>query len=224
MTAETPPTRPPPRPRAGWHALPWAGLLGAVAAVGVVYAMQGMGKNGPVACAGATAAVARLDPFVHGEVAALNLARPTRLVPALAFNGPDGQPTTLAAFKGRTVLLNLWATWCVPCRKEMPALDKLQGKLGGADFQVVAVNVDQAHLDRPMAFLKDTGIANLPFYADPTFDVFQVLHKDGAALGLPTTLLIDPNGCALGVMAGPAAWDSQEAEDLINAARVTKPL
>ena len=221
MTADLSPIRP---PRPWWRALLPAGLIGLVAALGVVYAMQGIGKNAPPGCQGASAAIARMDPFVHGEVAALNLSRPTRLVPTLAFNGPDGAPTTLAAFKGRTVLLNLWATWCGPCRKEMPALDRLQGKLGGADFQVVAVNVDQSQLDRPKTFLKETGVTNLPFYADPSFDVFQVLHKDGEALGLPTTLLIDPNGCQLGVMAGPAAWDSPEAESLIAAARDTKPL
>lgn len=223
MTADLSPL-PPPRRLPWWRVLLPAGLVGLAAAMGVVYAMRGIGKDVPLACQGATAAVVRMDPFVHGEVAALNLARPTRLMPALAFDGPDGRPTTLAAFKGRTVLLNLWATWCVPCRQEMPALDRLQGKLGGSDFQVVAVNVDQGHLDRPKTFLQETGVANLPFYADPTFDVFQVLHKDGAALGLPTTLLVDPNGCALGAMAGAAAWDSPEAERLIAAARDAKPL
>ncbi len=86
----------------------------------------------------------------------------------VSFNGPDGKKLTLADFKGHNVLLNLWATWCVPCRSEMPALDRLQAKLGGSDFEVVAVNIDTSRLDRPKAFLNDAGVKNLGFYADPT--------------------------------------------------------
>ena len=105
--------------------------------------------------------------------------------------------------KGKTLLVNLWATWCVPCRKEMPALDTLEGKLGGPDFQVVAVNVDTARLDRPKAFLHDAGIEHLASFADPSGNVLQVLKGDGQLLGLPTTLLIDKGGCELGTHGRP---------------------
>ncbi|HEX4767855.1 MAG TPA: TlpA disulfide reductase family protein [Lichenihabitans sp.] len=184
----------------------------------VLYGLGGVG-NSAAACPMAKAETARLDPLVHGEVAAFGLGDPARLAPALSFNGPDGKPVSLADFKGKTVLLNMWATWCIPCRKEMPALDRLEGKLGGPDFQVVAVNVDTARLDRPKAFLADTGVKSLAFYADPTADVLQKLKANGELLGLPTTLLVDKNGCELGRMAGPADWASPDAEKLIEAAK-----
>jgi thiol-disulfide isomerase/thioredoxin len=219
MTERTSPAPPDPRRRWGRGGLAAVGLLVVFGGVVLLYGMGGIGKKAPAECRAAADTVARLDPLIHGEVAALALSRPVRLVPALSFAGPDGSPKTLADFKGRTVLLNLWATWCVPCRKEMPALDKLQAKLGGADFQVVAVNIDTARLDRPKAFLHDTGVTSLPLYTDATANVFQVLRQDGQALGLPTTLLVDRNGCELGAMAGPAEWDSPDAEKLIEAAK-----
>ncbi len=221
MTDQNGPSPSPAARRTVWTRL-LAALTGVVAGlvvVGVLYATKGPGKTGPVACRRSAGTIARLDPLVKGDVAALALTNPTRMVPTLVFNGPDGERRTLADFKGRTVLLNLWATWCVPCRKEMPALDRLQAKRGGPDFQVVTVNIDTARLDRPKAFLQDAGITNLPLYADPTAGVFQTLRVEGQALGLPTTLLIDPNGCQLGVMAGPAAWDSADADKLIEAAK-----
>ena len=194
--------------------------LGAVAALGVVAVVYGVAapsKGGAAACPAAAGTTARLDPLVRGEVAALGLAQPARAEPEIRFNAPDGTPTTLAAFKGRALLVNLWATWCVPCRKEMPALNALQQRQGGADFAVVAVNVDTARLDRPAAFLRENGIADLALYADPSADVLQALKAQGGLLGLPTTLLIDRNGCELGRMAGPADWASPDAQAVIQA-------
>ena len=197
------------------------GLVALLGCVGVLYGMRGAGKEGTVECRAAAATVARLDPLVGGEVAALMLQRHPHRVPELAFNGPDGRPTTLAVHRGKTVLLNLWATWCGPCRKEMPALDALQAKVGGADFEVVPINIDTEKLDRPKAFLRDAGVTHLALNADPSADVFQVLRTDGQALGLPTTLVLDRNGCELGVMAGPADWASPEAQKLIEAAKAS---
>lgn len=209
------PPRPPSR-RVRLAAL--AGPLALLAVLGVVYAAGSFGKATATACTATAARAAKLDPLVGGEIAALGLAHEGKLVPDLAFKGPDGAPRTLADFRGRTVLLNLWATWCVPCRKEMPSLDRLQAKLGGADFQVVAVNIDTAKLDRPKQFLADTGVT-LPLYTDATATIFQTLRSQGDALGLPTTVIIDRQGCEIGTMAGPAAWDSAEAEKLIEAAK-----
>ena len=101
----------------------------------------------------------KVAPFAHGEVAAVKVANRGLKVPDLAFQDAAGKPLTLAHWRGRTVLLNLWATWCVPCRKEMPALDALEKKLGGPDFQVVAVNIDTRDPDKPKAFLKELGIS-----------------------------------------------------------------
>ena len=156
---------------------------------------------------------------MHGEIAALTLVKDPRPLPNLTFQGADGGAKSLADFRGRTVVLNLWATWCVPCRKEMPALDRLQTKLGGPDFEVVAVNVDTAKLDRPKQFFTDVGITALPFYADPTAKVFQTLRESSPVVGLPTTFLVDRNGCAVGTMAGPAEWSSADAERVIAAAK-----
>ncbi len=116
------------------------------------------------------------------------------------------------------MLLNLWATWCEPCRKEMPALDALQAKLGGPDFEVVAINIDTRNTDKPKAWLKDVGIRKLDYYADNSAKVFQDLKSIGKAFGMPTTLLIDPNGCELAALAGPAEWASDDAIKLVTAA------
>ncbi len=113
------------------------------------------------------------------------------------------------------MLFNLWATWCVPCRKEMPALDALQAKLGGPAFEVVAVNIDTRDPDKPHAWLKEVGIDRLAYYADPSAKVFQDLKVAGKAFGMPTTLLVDAAGCEIGTLAGPAEWASEDAIKLV---------
>jgi thiol-disulfide isomerase/thioredoxin len=207
-------------------ALPF-GLIAVVIAAGILYVKpMPAGKDaaegdaaGVAACPGSADKTAQLQGLVHGEIAALNLARQPKPLPALAFKAADGSPASLADFRGRTVLFNLWATWCVPCRKEMPAFDRLQAQLGDKSFEVVAVNIDTTRLERPRAFLAEIGVKSLPYYADSSGEVFQVLKQAGKALGLPTTILIDGNGCELGTMAGPAQWDSEEALALVRAAK-----
>jgi thiol-disulfide isomerase/thioredoxin len=139
-------------------------------------------------------------------------------VPDLAFKDEAGHPRKLADWRGRTVLLNLWATWCVPCRREMPALDALQAKLGGPKFQVVAVNVDTNNPEKPLAFLKDIHVTHLAYYSDHSAKVFQDLKMAGKAFGMPTTLLVGPKGCEIGDMAGPAEWASDDGVRLVQAA------
>ena len=177
------------------------------------------GKNAPIdpACLESAQTAKRLRPLVHGEIAALTLAAQPKPMPEIDFAAPDGAKLRLADFNGRTVLLNLWATWCVPCRLEMPALDNLQGKLSAPDFTVVAVNVDTARLDRPKAFFDETGVKNLTLYADNQAAILQTLKQAGKVLGLPTTILIGKDGCELGTMAGPAQWDSKDALALLSA-------
>lgn len=194
--------------------------LAALALAAVLYgSMTPGGKDAPVdpACLGTAQTAKRLRPLVHGEIAALTLAAQPKPMPEIDFAAPDGAKVRLADFKGRTALLNLWATWCVPCRLEMPALDNLQGKLGGADFTVVPVNVDTARLDRPKAFFEDTGVKNLTLYADNQAAIVQKLKEAGKVLGLPTTILIGKDGCELATMAGPAQWDSKDALALLSA-------
>jgi thiol-disulfide isomerase/thioredoxin len=150
-------------------------------------------------------------------LAALRVASDPRRAAPLAFERDGGEKLTLADFKGRAVLLNLWATWCAPCRAEMPALDRLEAAKGGPGFEVVAVNVDTARLERRAAFLDGMGVKTLVRYADPSGDVFETLRKDGKALGLPVTLVIDKNGCEVASVEGGAKWDSAEAQALVAA-------
>ncbi len=201
------------------------GAFAAVALACVVLAFVLYGIKAPggketaetPACPAAAELAGRLKPLVHGEIAALTLAPRPQPLPELSFATPEGTKATLADFKGRTVLLNLWATWCVPCRQEMPALDRLQGMLGSKEFAVVTVNIDTARLDRPKAFLNEIGVKNLRLYTDNTAAAFQTLKQAGKVLGLPATILIGKDGCEIGTMAGPAQWDSEDALALLNA-------
>jgi thiol-disulfide isomerase/thioredoxin len=169
-------------------------------------------------CASALALSSKLAPLVKGEVGALTVATKPMQMPDLAFADAAGNAKKLSDWKGRTVLLNLWATWCVPCRKEMPALDNLQGKLGGKTFEVVAVNIDTRDAEKPKAFLKEGNLTRLDFFSDQKAQVFQDLKSAGLALGMPTSVLVDGDGCEIAAMSGGAGWDSDDAVKLITAA------
>ena len=195
------------------------GFAGVAVGLAAVYGIGAMQRNPTeAACRPAAELAKRLRPLARGEVAAVGIAADPKRLPELAFADAEGKPRTLADFRGKTVLLNLWATWCVPCRKEMPALDALQAKLGDDRFEVVAVNIDTRNLDKPKAWLQEVGITRLGYFADPSAKVFQDLKAIGKAFGMPTTLLVDPQGCALGTLAGPAEWASEDAVRLIEAA------
>lgn len=205
-------------------ALVLAGVA-AVAIAAVVYGIIAVGgkETGTGNCALSETGLTALRAAATGDVAGLTVNKAMKPATEISFDGPDGQRKTLADFKGKTVLLNLWATWCLPCRAEMPALDQLQAKLGSANFEVVAVNIDTARLEKRQAFLDEAGVKSLNFYADPKAAVFQTLRQAGKVVGLPTTLLIDSRGCELGVMSGPAEWASEDALRLIRAATALKP-
>lgn len=197
-----------------------AGIAGAAVIVAAVYGIGTLTGNagGAPECRPAVDLAKKVAPFAIGEVAAVNVAKTPLKVPNLAFQDAGGKPVKLADFQGRTVLLNLWATWCVPCREEMPTLDKLQGELGGPDFQVVILNIDTRNPQRPKDFLKEIGVKHLTYYADPEAQSFQDLKDIGRAFGMPTTMLIDPKGCEIGTIAGPADWASGDALKLVKAA------
>jgi thiol-disulfide isomerase/thioredoxin len=194
-------------------------LAAAGALVGAVYGIGSAIRNpGAAACRPAMELARRIAPLARGEVAAVAVAgKPLRL-PDLTFNDADGRSRALADWRGRSVLFNLWATWCIPCRQEMPALDALQAKLGGPDFEVVAVNIDTRDPDKPRSWLREVGITRLAYYADPSAKVFQDLKIAGKAIGMPTTLLVDPSGCEIGTISGPAEWASEEGVRLVSAA------
>jgi thiol-disulfide isomerase/thioredoxin len=195
-------------------------LIGAVIGFAGVYGIGGLRRDagGDPACRPAVALSQKLAPLAHGEVAALTMATTPLKLPDLAFDDADGKPRKLSDWRGRTVLVNLWATWCVPCRREMPALDALQAKLGGPDFEVVAVNIDTRDPDKPKNFLKEADLTRIGYFSDQTAKVFQDLKSIGKALGMPTSVLVDRNGCEIANIAGPAEWASDDAIKLISAA------
>ena len=161
----------------------------------------------------------KLAEIATGDVAAYRgVEDPLDMIATISFKDGDGNPKTLADWQGRMVLLNLWATWCPPCREEMPWLEELEVTKGGEDFQVVPVSIDQGSKDKPLDFLNSINIKAMPFMHDETMNAFHNLRKKGVALGMPTTLLVDTNGCALGVLNGPAHWASDDAKALIDAA------
>src|ERR1700733_10323612 len=198
-------------------------LIGAVIGFAGVYGIGGFGRNsaGDPACRPAVALSNKLAPLAQGEVAALTMATAPLKLPDLAFEDADGKPKKLSDWRGRTVLVNLWATWCVPCRKEMPALDRLQTKLGGKDFEVVAINIDTRDPEKPKNFLKEARLTALGYFSDKKAKSFQDLKAAGRALGMPTSVLIDGRGCEIATIAGPAEWDSEDAVKLITAATAT---
>ena len=145
-------------------------------------------------------------PQSAGPPGGLPLHAEPKPLPELRFQDSAGRPLSLADFRGRVVLLNIWATWCATCRHEMPTLDRLQAVLGGRDFEVVALSIDRSGHAVVRRFYNEAGIGNLTLYIDPTGAASRTL---GVA-GLPTTLLIDRDGRELDRYRGPAVWDSEE--------------
>jgi len=155
------------------------------------------------AASGHTARAAQEDTgldklVVHGS---------PREVPEFSFIDGDGEIRTLADWRGKLLLVNIWATWCAPCKEEMPALDRLEAKLGGDNFAVLPISVDRGGLKKPRGFLEEIGADNLPLLLDETARLNFKLE----VMGLPATLIIDAQGREIARMIGPAEWDSPEA-------------
>jgi thiol-disulfide isomerase/thioredoxin len=138
--------------------------------------------------------------------AQMSLHDTPQVMPDLRFEDDSGRPLTLAGFAGKVVLLNIWATWCIPCREEMPTLDRLQAQLGSPAFHVVALSIDRAGVDSVRQFYGEIGIKNLAMYIDSSGQAASAL----GVVGLPTTLLIDRQGREIGRLVGPAEWDAPE--------------
>ena len=132
---------------------------------------------------------------------------------------PDlqGEAQQLSQWKGKIVVVNFWASWCVPCREEMPALDALATKYNSDAFMVLPINLDigEGGLAKAQAFLDENSFTNLPLYADNTFAAFERLKQQAVAIGLPVTLVLDENGCELAVLQGPARWDTPDGEAVV---------
>ena len=142
-----------------------------------------------------------------------------RSVAEISFTDDEGKELSLADFRGRTILLNIWATWCVPCREEMPALDRLQARLGGTGFEVVPLSIDRDGLPKVKAFYEELSLEALGIYVDVSGKAAYGL----GAVGIPTTLLINPDGLETGRLVGPAEWDSPEMIDILQQQLETPP-
>jgi thiol-disulfide isomerase/thioredoxin len=164
-----------------------------------------------LAAVGALGAEPSGQPPLAGEMRKFNVLPTPRPAPEIGFTDLQGTPLQLADFRGKLVLVNLWATWCGPCVEEMPSLDRLQASLKGRDFVVLALSSDRGGARVVEPFLKDHGIANLHIYLDPK----SIATRGLGVRGLPTNILIDRDGKEVGRIEGSATWDSAEASALI---------
>lgn len=197
-----------------WVILGVAGLALAIAAW-VMLGNAGTARECPVQAEAAAA----IDAAAVGELAALNGTGEGRGYATMAFKDAEGTAVTIADFKGKALLVNFWASWCVPCREEMPALDALATKYNSDAFMVLPINLDigEGGLAKAQDFLDENSFANLPLYADNSFAAFERLKQEAVAIGLPATLVLDENGCELGVLQGPAHWDTPDGEAVVEA-------
>ncbi len=211
-------------PRVTKYTQPLIALVAAIAGFAAVYVMLAPYDNAPARLAGvspaaAEAVAAPADASPSAEGGPLNTGEMSNFVfksapeplDDVAFVDGEEKPMTLADFKGRVVLLNLWATWCAPCRKEMPGLDRLQAEMGSDQFEVVALSVDRAGVAASQKFLDQIKVTSLKTYVDATAKVSKPLR----VVGMPTTILIDREGREVGRLIGPAEWDTEEAKRLI---------
>jgi thiol-disulfide isomerase/thioredoxin len=173
----------------GWFAGNWAGFFGAGYRAYAVGAMRNLSLR-------------------HAGVPA----------PRVVFHGPSGKPMTLSEFRGKVVLVNLWATWCAPCRRELPSLDALEAALGSNKFQVVAINTDSDGKVTAAPYLKAHDLSHLALYTDESVTMSSALGVPG----IPTTVLFDSNGKEIARLVGGANWASKDAKALIKAALAPK--
>ena len=196
-----------------------AAVLIVAVAIAITYFAGNAGSANATPCAPQAAQAQKLDAAATGELAALNGTGTGRGYADMTFTDGSGKPVKLSDFAGKTLLVNFWASWCIPCRAEMPALDKLAAQENGPDFMVLPINLDlgAGGLDKAKAFLAQGGWKNLPLYADSTFAAFKQLQVNAVATGLPSSLLLDKKGCEIGVLQGPAAWDTPDGTKVIDA-------
>ena len=160
-------------------------------------------------------ALANVGPeLLKGTLAKFQLAKAQKPLPDLAFNDADDKPLTLADYKGKIVLLNFWATWCAPCVKEMPSLDRLQAEMGKDKFVVLPLSLDGPTRPKVAPFYEDKKLSHLGVYFDKGRKAMQALDISI----LPTSILVDAQGREIGRLEGEADWDKPEALALMKSA------
>jgi thiol-disulfide isomerase/thioredoxin len=170
---------------------------------------QGIGV--PLATAGVIAATWTIAG-AQEQARKFTIHEAPKPVAAIQFQDGQGQSRSLADFRGKVVLLNIWATWCVPCRKEMPALDRLKTALGDPDFEVATLSIDRGGMDVVRKFFAEVGIQELATYLDSSGKAMREL----GVVGLPTTLIIDREGHEIGRLIGPAEWDAPDMIEFVS--------
>ena len=208
-----------PRPGATSRVRLWV-ILGLAGLAVAIAAWVWLGNAGQAReCAVQAEDAAAIDAAATGELAALMGTGEGRGYSTLAFKDTAGTPMTIADFQGKKLLVNFWASWCVPCREEMPALDQVASEFNSDDFMVLPINLDigENGLGKAQAFLDENQFANLPLYADNTFAAFDRLKTQAVAVGLPATLILDGDGCELAVLQGPAEWQTPDGHKVVEA-------
>ncbi|WP_245759155.1 TlpA family protein disulfide reductase [Tranquillimonas alkanivorans] len=162
---------------------------------------------------GALADTSALEALREGDMRKLTFHSEPQAASDATFTDPEGGEHALSDYAGKHVLLNFWATWCAPCREEMPALDALQAELGGETFEVVPVATGRNTLAGIEDFFGEEGIETLPILLDPK----QALARDMAVFGLPVTVILDPEGREIGRLQGGADWAGDSAKAILRA-------
>lgn len=214
------------RPPAEWLQTPGgkgiltAAVVGAALGIAALFYVINAGPGMGGGCTVNPDQAAAVDEAAQGQLAGLQVTGSGRDYSDLKFEDEAGNQKTLADFSGTPLLVNFWATWCIPCREEMPALNALAGAYQDKGFKVVPVNLDigEDGMSKARTFLDDMGLENLTLYADPSYDAFERLKTSGVALGLPATLILDEKGCEIAVLQGPAEWDSPNGHAVVKAA------
>ncbi|MEP6443806.1 MAG: TlpA disulfide reductase family protein [Hyphomicrobiales bacterium] len=198
-------------------------ILGVGVGVVTVYVNGGFDGNASgetklaeaqAACQMSEAQRAALDAAAVGDLAAMRIADKPVPLTDIGFQMPDGSAKQFTDLN-KVLVLNLWATWCGPCREEMPDLANIQKEYGNDDFEVFALNVYRNGGEKPQKFLESIKATSLNLYLDPANKSFQNFRSKGLVFGLPTTMIVDPKGCVQGVLAGIAHWGSDDAKNLV---------
>ncbi len=163
----------------------------------------------------AAADIARADALRGGDMQKLNFAANAKALPDIGLTDTAEQPRTLGEYRGKWVVLNFWATWCAPCRHEMPSLDRLQAEMGGDDFIVVPVATGRNAPQAITKFWAEAGIVNLETLRDPKSE----LARSMAVLGLPLTVILNPEGAEVARLIGDADWAGPDALAVLGALR-----
>lgn len=207
----------PPKHRKSWQLPVVIGVAGLGVAIAAWFYLGNAAEAS--ACPVQAMPAQVIDAAARGELAALNGTGQGRGYADMGFKDASGTDMTIADFKGKALLVNFWASWCVPCREEMPALDAIATEYNSDRFMVLPINLDigAGGQEKAQDFLDEGQFANLPLYADNSFAAFERLKREAVAVGLPATLLLDPEGCELAVLQGPAEWHSNDGKAVVEA-------